>query len=345
MKKLILIASLLSLAAMTFGFLRHAGQPARGSASRLTAACSESFNQLAAMEAERQSLLHRRRELKVGQAQAQREPRIARPLADWLLSDSGDRVPDELAPRLREALGLTWDASDDFVWVSKQSLRLLQVPALQTNAQLTEAVSALLAITPEERVGVETAIRDAATANAAWSKEHLRRETPAGDVLAQYVIPADFRQQLTISNAIFGSLVTAVGSERGTLFLHHAANGLQREIGLSPNLQTTLIVRRPASTGSAELTFELIREVSEQSLPVRGPQAGEVLGNDPDRDRQRLGEIRAYQTTIPGLTFKGMAESCRGAVTPESFPRGLLPVFPGGWNEIARSEGFELPTK
>lgn len=237
---------------------------------------------------------------------------------------------------------LVWNTSGDFVWISKESVNQLRVAAL-TNDRLTETVCSLLAISPVERATVEATLQQIASGNRQWLRSHLRRVEPAGEIVAHYEFPVDFQHSQYLSNAVTAGLATALGAERSRILLTYPDEPLQKQIGLMPNLKTTLIVRRLAGPGTAGFAYELRRNVSEDSIPIQGPRTGEVIGHtleSLERDKQRLAEIERH---LGRKLLQGSLESSQGLVSVESFPQVLLPAFPGGWQEIAQREGFELP--
>jgi hypothetical protein len=50
-----------------------------------------------------------------------------------------------------------------------------------------------------------------------------------------------------------------------------------------------------------------------------------------------------YQTELLGNTDEDIIEDTYRPVTGNAFPRPFLPLFPNGWADLARREGFELP--
>ncbi len=299
MKRLLLALLVIGLGTAALECLRHAGQSARAVIPGLQSECAEAAKRLATMEIERDAVRSSVEEASARNEALPLKPSLSPALTEWLLSDPSRPLSDAVVLDLKAALGLNWNSAGDFVWVSKTALGRLAVGAL-TNGGLTEVVCSLLSISPEERTAAETAIGRSAAANGQWFREHLRREEPAGDVVVQYKFPASFNNSTNLTGELAASLAAALGPERGPLLTQYAGGQLPQQIGLMPNLETTLTVRRSTNSPGSGLAYEFRRTVAEDSLPVHGEQEGEVfgLGRDPERERQRLAEIAAYHQIL-----------------------------------------------
>jgi hypothetical protein len=239
-----------------------------------------------------------------------------RELKQDLFSRSGGGTPDSelarliatngmmhLSPEQRERLlaelGFDWNSTGDYLVVSKDSLRKVTLNATHNN-RLTDAACQVLALTPEERAGVESAMSRAAADYKTWATSHIQRTEPEGDVVAKYTLQTDADVSQSFSNTFCSGVMTALGSERGELLLDYAGSWMM-DMGLEPagrpRSPTTMIVRR---------------------------QSGDQTG---------LG----YELRQAGSTMSTV-------VSPwQPFPGAFLPLFPGGWPDLAAREGFELP--
>jgi len=208
----------------------------------------------------------------------------------------------ELSPKrwaqLREELGIGWNCSEDYVLVSKRVLKQIGLQPFDGNGNVTPVARAALAITPEEQSQIQLALKSSDDDYPAWVRTHAQRTEPAGDVVAQYTIPANPELALSLSNRIATAVVATLGNERADLFLPNARSwwGWQR-IGVDES-DATLTVRRIAINGESRLVWEWKHGSSAPSAEV------------------------AY-----------------GYYPSSSF----LWLFPGGWADLARREGFELP--
>jgi hypothetical protein len=119
------------------------------------------------------------------------------------------------AAQLRQQLGIAWDNSPDYILVNKALLiKDMYVPEFERDGVLTPAACAALVLTPDERATIETALKRAEAEHAAWAKTALQRVEPAGDVLADYRLPANpelARQLYAEQKAL---LSTALGPDR-----------------------------------------------------------------------------------------------------------------------------------
>ncbi|HEY4416266.1 MAG TPA: hypothetical protein VGO57_11280 [Verrucomicrobiae bacterium] len=220
--------------------------------------------------------------------------------------------------QLLAELGFSWNTTGDFLIISKKSLAAIDFSGLK-GTKLTGAARAILAITPEEQSAIEAATQQIGDARTAWAKEHVQRTEPSGDMLAQYTLPADpefaANQMTTFTNAIVGAL----GSQRAQWLQDHSSQWMQ-DSGLSEGVDFSKIPEAYLSMAAA------IPEHQNQptSLTLNRRQAG----ND----------------WYINVTLKQAGNNMSYDVLPQQpFPAAFSPLFPGGWQELAQREGFELP--
>ena len=217
------------------------------------------------------------------------------------LSQQGDLK--DLSPEQREQLmdemGLNWRSSDDYIVVSKSTLRRVQIDSEKSN-RLTDTVCGVLAITPEERAGVEATMQQVSTAYKSWAEEDLKREEPSGDILARYTLPTDPEFSQSLSNTFTSGIRAALGEERGALLRGYSMSWMDG-FGLlanpAPDKPTRLTVKRVQNGDGMHLGFDF---------------------------EHRGGTMYTYASPW------------------QPFPEAFLPLFPGGWRELAEREGFEL---
>jgi len=303
MKRLFIFVTITALATLLFGLLRAKEHALLGTSADLlgrqieaTHACAEAEAQQAVL---RQNIsTQKAQSLVVGQ-----EAHLSPALIDWLLAGNFSEVPDSLVAELRSALDLPPNPSADFVLVSKASLRRLQPRSPGRNDVLSGSLCALLALSPEQRHEIETALSNSRREFSEWARQNLQRDGPQGDTLVRYTIPAANDPDDSITNRLMAKLSALIGPERTDLFCSFADTWFQIETGWLGSVTNTLsVLRRPGSDGQPALFYHLTRE---------GPHS--ALGEGP------------------------------GPIQPQFFPPVWRNVFPGGWPEIAQREGFELP--
>ena len=304
MKRLIIILSVGLSATMLFGFLRRQTAVVRTSGSAARKEAGGATNELARLQAESTELHRIVAEQRSQQPHASRQFQLDPKLTDWLLAETNAEIPVNLVRALRTALGLPWSNSSDYVLVSKATLRDLTMPSVGRNDKLSDTLCAVLAITPEERQTVESAFARARQDFVAWAKANVQRQDPTGETLACYTIPASGDLAQTLTNNLYSALNSALGPERTDLLENYAYNWLRHEAGFLGTVTNTLSVsRRISGDGTSELYYELIRGTNS------------IYGQTSES-----GQLR-YQSVPP--TFRD--------------------IFPGGWQELAQREGFELP--
>jgi hypothetical protein len=197
---------------------------------------------------------------------------------------------------LRQQLGIGWDSSPDYVLVSKPALKQVQYSRLEGHGRASDTACDLLAISPDERSALGTALEHAR--EAAWAA--VQRTEPTGDIVAQYTFPSlnsAFGQGL--SNSFAAEVAAATGPERAGFLLPQAWGDLKGELAVYQGTET-MTLRRTVVDGEPDLICEMEYDGKVDRSPVR--YAGYPYG--------------------PVLTF-----------------------FPGGWQELAQREGFELPAR
>ena len=163
-------------------------------------------------------------------------------------------LPPDVRERLLAELGFNWNTSGNYVVVSKDSLRNLGVTAVDAD-HLTDAVCGVLAVTPEERAGIDSLMTRLAGELKDWVIAHAQRIEPQGDVVAKYCVPGDSEFSQSLSNRFAGGVIGALGSERAELMLGFASLWM-RDMEMHGDKPTILTVRRPPE-GADYLPFVL----------------------------------------------------------------------------------------
>ena len=264
---------------------------------------------VAAAHSEQAGLAKRIRNLKQALAQS---PAVAEnELWSALQKNRADRLPPELRESLLEELRFNWQSSKDFIVVSKQTVRDLQMEAVR-DGKLTDVAATVLTLTPEERGQIEAAAERVMTDFKEWMLAHVERTEPKDDVLAQHALPKDPAMSRSISNSFATAVSDAAGRERAELILPSAQKWMK-------------------SMGLYDCDARPPRIFVKRSLK----------GNE-----QRL-EIEITSQNGGGNTYSGeLSNHPQWGFDPYgAFPRAFRIIFPNGWPDVARREGFELPEK
>ena len=291
MSRILLALTILGAGVGVFHSARQSKIQLRQEASAARLAWLDQTQLVAVAKSDQAALMEHIRELK--EALAQPETVAANPLWTVLQANRTGHLPAELKERLLEELGFNWQSSADYIVVSKDTVRELQINAIKDD-RFTDTAATVLALTPAERRLVEAAIQRVQTDFNDWAVTHTERTEPKDDVVAQYTLQND--PAMSISNNFYAGLFNALGRERTELIMPSAWN-LMNSIGISGE-PTTMIVKR------------------------------HFVG-----DEQRL----EFQQWSPSST------GGPDGLSDHALPRRFLPVFPNGWADVAKREGFELP--
>lgn len=271
MIKILLAMTLLSAGAGGFLTIRQSTTRLQHAAQSLREAWLVQTQRVATAQGERAGLIERARELK--QTLTQFPAGAENSLWSALQTNRADRLPPEVRERLMEELGFKWKASADFVFVSKEAIRRLQMVIVDRwKGELTETAVTVLALTPREREQVETAIERVKTDFKDWVATHVERHEPKDDVLAYYILPDD--PALSISNNFATGLFEAVGRERGELVLRDEQKWMVAlGLGRSPTAYTAVIrVKRETVGNELRLKAETQNNMGTSSGYLPGAQ-------------------------------------------------------------------------
>jgi len=258
---------------------------------------------VAAAQSDQAGLIEHVRELKqtLKQTQALGENAV------WsaLQTNGARQFTPELREQLLEELGFNWQSSEEFIMVSKQTLREIQMSAIE-GGKLTDVAATVLAMTPEERGQVEAAVQRVQTDFKDWVLAHAERSDPKDDVIAHYSLPDNTIMRQSISNNFVTGIFAALGRERTELIMPSTRNWMISPLGLGlGKYPTTLIIRRYVSGNEQRLNVQVVN-----SIMTPNQSGGDIYPID---------------------------------LLQHSFPSAFLPLFPNGWADIAKREGFELP--
>jgi hypothetical protein len=295
-----ILLALAILGAGTAGALtaRHATIRLQREASATRESWIVTSQVLADAQSERERLAERIRELKQSLRQAEA---ACNQNGLWSVLETnriGHLAPD-LREHLLEELGFNWHSSEAFIVVSKETVRDIDMKAIKWwpdvdawHGRLSGSAVAVLALTPEERSQIETAMERVKTNYKDWVISHTERGEPEDNVLAQYTVQGFPATITTISNNFLTELSGAIGKQRTELIVPDAGVWI-KWFGMSDK-PTTMILKR-------------FSEGNRQVLKVQVDAAPwEQISN-------------------------------------RNFPSAFRPLFPNGWADVAKREGFELP--
>jgi hypothetical protein len=240
MKKILVALIILSAGAGAFQIVRQSTNRIQEENETLHQALTVETQRLAAAQSEQAGLAEHGAELK--RTLAVTRPSPENELWSALQTNRADRLPDKMRERLWDEFGFTWQSFRDYIVVSKNTVRKLDVRFLESNGQLNDAALAALAITPDERGRVEAAIEQAKTDFKDWVLAHVKRAEPGGDVVARYTLEANAKMARGISSNFWDSVGQSIGEQRTELF-HKTADQWMKEMGVSER-STSLTIRR-----------------------------------------------------------------------------------------------------
>ena len=282
-----------------------------------TSAWQTQTQQLAQLRLEKQQVFERWSDTKQLLAAQPSLPALTQ-LVEKILSGAAlDKLSAVESEQLLAELGFSWNTTGDYLIVSKKSLAGISFDGMK-GVKLTAVARAVLAITPAEQVAIETMTQQLSDARVAWAKEHVQRIEPSGNVLAQYTLPVDGEfsksQRAIFTNGIF----SALGEQRGQWLQDHTIDWMT-DVGLR--------------TGP---------EYSAAALKLLGSRPTPELEPPPTTltvERYKTGD--AWQMNF---NLKQAGNSMTTSVNPwQPFPEAFRAIFPGGWEQLAQRERFELP--
>ena len=246
------------LGAGTAGFLtaRHSTIKIQREANSTRESWIVQTQALTGAQSERAGLAERIRELKQNFRQAEA---AGNQNGLWSVLETnriGHLSPD-LREHLLEELGFNWNASEDFIVVSKETvhdigMRAITWPDLDVwHGRLSDSAVAVLALTPQERSQVEAAMERVKTEFKDWVISHTERGEPGDNLLAQYTVQG-FPATNTTTNKFFTELSGAIGKQRTELIV---AGRWIDWFGMSDK-PTTMIIKRFSEGNKQELKVQ-----------------------------------------------------------------------------------------
>jgi len=240
MNKILLALTILSAGAGGFLTARQSTTQLQHEASVARESWLLQTQQLASVQTEQADLAGRIRGLKASLAQS--PPVAENALWSMLQTNRADELPPELRQRVLEELGFNWQASPDFIVVTKRTVRDTGAWMLR-NGKLSEVAATILAMTPEERGQVEAAIQQAQMEFNDWALAHVERRERTDGELAHYYLPGDPAMVQSIRTNIAAGILAALGKERAKIMQGSVSSWMSDNVGLGTKGATLYILR------------------------------------------------------------------------------------------------------
>jgi hypothetical protein len=272
MKRIVIALLVLSSATGSFCGLRTATARARHESAGLREKCETHTQSVDKALSERTELEERAHELKRRLASA--KPDRERVRIATMIRSAGNALTPEERERFLADLGFDWNSTGDFLVVSKQTLETVGFPGAKGD-RLTGVVCDVLAITADERRVIETTMRQIMVDYKAWLESHVRREEPAGDVLAKYSLTPESEISQSLSNRFVSEVFATLGRERGDLLKRYSSDwmtGLGMQGASWPSSDVTMTVKRYGSTEQPHLNLEVRQAGNTMSTDVSPSQ-------------------------------------------------------------------------
>jgi hypothetical protein len=317
MKRALLAILILAAGTTVFCGFRNAVLKTQKESALQKAAWQTRTQQLARLHFEQQQLTERldeTRQLLAGQAPL---PALTQ-LAEKVLSGASlQNLSAAESEQLLAELGFNWNTTGDYIIVSKKSLAGISFDGIKA-AKLTTVARETLAITPAEQAAIEMMTRQLGDAWAAWAREHVQRTEPGGKVLAQYTLPVDAQFSQSQLDVFTNGIFSALGGQRAQWLQDHSLQWMQVS-GLQAGLDFSKIPAEYQSTMSSS-------DYQNQPTVVT-------------LSRYQAGDDQQINFTLEqaGNTMSTVVSSW------QPFPEAFRCIFPGGWEELAQRDGFELP--
>lgn len=164
-----------------------------------------------------------------------------------------NHMPAAEREQLLAELGFNWKSTGDYVVVSKDTLDAISLNAMR-GMKVTETAASVLALTPEERAGINALAQSLDQQYKDWAQAHAQRVEPSGKVVAEYVLPADAEFSSSLNNQYTNGVVNALGSERGNLLLHYSSSWMNN-LGMEGGDEIALTVSQYTSGDEIHLGF------------------------------------------------------------------------------------------
>jgi len=321
MKRVLIAFLIFAVATTVFCALRTTANTTRAELAAQMATWQSQTQQVAALLFEKQTITEHWNETRHTLA-AQPQPTGVTRLADKILGGAtSDQLSAAESEQLLVELGFNWNTTGEYLIISKKSLGAISFDALK-GAKLTAVAEAALAITPAEKSTLQAMLQQINEARSDWVKAHVQREEPSGNILAKYSLPVDpefsMNQLALFTNSVFNTL----GIDRAKIFQDHSSQWLT---------DSGMRIAPDYSKVPAELRAAMPALVEQEHYKTQ-PATLTV-------ERYKSGE-----EWYMNYHLKQEGNNMTTSVNPwQPFPEAFRPLFQGGWPDLAKAEGFELP--
>jgi hypothetical protein len=243
MKKILLALPILGAGAIAFARLNLLANQSRTSATHSRAECGRLTSQVDELTALATDLRAQVEAKKTQLAEAPLPPISGPAAASGLSGDPSKNSRRATPAELRQRFGIGWNNSADYILVSKAALKSMYLRGIESNGTFTPTACAVLGLSPTERATIEAALKRVAAEHEAWVKTAVQRVEPAGDVLADYQLPANPKLAHQFEEEGTALLVGTLGPERAKL-VHDYAGSWIVEHGTLGESSVRFTVRR-----------------------------------------------------------------------------------------------------
>jgi hypothetical protein len=153
-----------------------------------------------------------------------------------------------------------------------------------------------------------------------WVRQHMQREAPSGNILAKYSLPADPGFAANQLALFTNSVRSTLEPKRAELLQDHSIQWLA-DAGLSIRPDYSKV---PAELRAAMPALNEADQPQPMTLTVERYKAGDEWHMN--------------------YTLKQAGNTMTTSVSPwQPLPAAFKTLFPNGWADLAKAEGFELP--
>jgi len=222
MKKILLALIVLGAGAIAFARLNLLASQRRTSATHCRAECGRLASQVDELAATATDLRAQVEAKKTRLAQTLASPTGSAAAASALSRDVSQDSWTATSAELRLRFGIAWTNSAEYILLSKAALKNIYLQGVDQKGIVTPTACAVLGLTPTERATIEAALKRVEAEHAAWMATAVQRVEPAGDVLADYRLPANPKLAQQIEYEGTALLTETLGPDRTKLLQEYA---------------------------------------------------------------------------------------------------------------------------
>lgn len=309
MNKILLALTILSAGAGTFLSARQSTTRLQHEAQATREAWLAQTQRVAVAQSDQAGLSNRVRELNQVLAQPQGVEESA--LWSALQTNGAGHLTPELRASLLEELGFNWQSSPDFIMVSKEAVRELGLRVIGNKGNVTDIAATVLSVTPGERDQVEAAMLQVQTVGKEWASSQ-----DAKDWASSHIERSEPKDNVVAQYSLPGD----------PPMLQSLSNDLASAVSDAVGRQRAELIMPSAANWTLMSTGIYSRPTT---MTVRRHPVG---------DEPRLN----VQIVWGGGAFDS-GDLWLGPPWGMNFPEVFRPIFPDGWADLAKREGFAWP--